>query len=41
LREAPALAVFDAIASGHRRFSFTPWRMISFGQWMEAFDVGA
>ena len=41
LREHAALGVFDAIATGERRFSFIPWRMISLGEWMEEFRVCA
>jgi len=41
LREGPALALFDAMVSGKRRFGFVPWRMISLGEWMEAFHVVA
>ena len=39
LREDAALALFDAVAEGRRRFTFIPWRMISFGAWMEEFRV--
>jgi asparagine synthase (glutamine-hydrolysing) len=29
----------EAVISGKERFSFLPWRMISFGRWMERFGV--
>lgn len=34
-----ALDHLDAVVSGQRRFSSLPWRMISFGRWMEKFGV--
>ncbi len=34
-----ALAVFDKMVAGARPFSFLPWRMISFGAWMQSFGV--
>jgi asparagine synthase (glutamine-hydrolysing) len=36
---APAAEVLDAMLQGKREFSFIPWRMISFGQWMKQFNV--
>ena len=35
-----ALAVFDRMVAGASPFSFLPWRMISFGAWMQCFGVG-
>lgn len=34
-----AVCVLDDMIVGKRDFSFLPWRMISFGAWMERFDV--
>lgn len=36
---ASALDIFDATVRGDRAFDFLPWRMISFGAWMERFAV--
>lgn len=35
-----ALDDFDSVIAGRKRFSFLPWRMISFGRWMQRFGVG-
>jgi asparagine synthase (glutamine-hydrolysing) len=35
-----ALQLFDRMIDGSIPFDFTPWRMISFGLWMERFRVG-
>lgn len=34
-----ACLVFDEMVNRRRPFSFLPWRMISFGRWMEKFGV--
>lgn len=34
-----ALVVLEDVLAGRRPFSFLPWRMISFGRWMERFGV--
>jgi len=34
-----ALSLFDSMRAGHAGFSFIPWRMISFGTWVERFEV--
>jgi asparagine synthase (glutamine-hydrolysing) len=31
--------MLEAMIKGSQRFSFLPWRMISFGQWVETFSV--
>lgn len=36
---ASALDCLEGVISGTERFSFLPWRMISFGRWMERFSV--
>lgn len=33
------VCVLDDMIVGKRDFSFLPWRMISFGAWMERFDI--
>ena len=33
-------AQLEEIIAGRRPFSFLPWRMISFGAWMQRFEVG-
>ncbi len=38
LNEA-ALPLLERMITGQAPFSFVAWRLISFGQWMEAFDV--
>jgi asparagine synthase (glutamine-hydrolysing) len=37
---AKALDYLDRVISGKENFSFLLWRMISFGRWMERFQVG-
>jgi asparagine synthase (glutamine-hydrolysing) len=37
---AKALDYLDRVIAGTERFSFLLWRMISFGRWMERFQVG-
>jgi asparagine synthase (glutamine-hydrolysing) len=34
-----AIEYFERIISGNERFSFLPWRMISFGRWIERFGL--
>jgi len=34
-----ALDEFDAMVTGRRPFNFLPWRMISFGRWLQLFRV--
>lgn len=34
-----ALHLFEQMVEGRIAFDFTPWRMISFGQWAKCFDV--
>jgi asparagine synthase (glutamine-hydrolysing) len=36
---ANALDHLEGVISGKKRFSFLPWRMISFGRWMEKFGL--
>lgn len=36
---ANALSLFDQMVQGRIAFDFTPWRMMSFGQWLERFQV--
>jgi asparagine synthase (glutamine-hydrolysing) len=36
---ANALDHLEGVISGKKPFSFLPWRMISFGRWMERFDL--
>jgi len=38
--KASALDHFDAVIGGRESFNFLVWRMISFGRWMERFNVG-
>jgi asparagine synthase (glutamine-hydrolysing) len=35
-----ALPYLEQVISGKKKFSFLLWRMISFGRWMERFQVG-
>lgn len=37
--KASALDHFDAVIGGRESFNFLVWRMISFGRWMERFNV--
>lgn len=39
LRAEATFDMLDAMIAGKRRFSFVPWRLISFGQWVETFGV--
>ena len=39
LLNTSALTMTDKIISGQYPFSFLPWRLISFGAWVEAFRV--
>ncbi len=34
-----AVELFDNMLTGKAKFSFAPWRMISFGEWMRSFQV--
>jgi asparagine synthase (glutamine-hydrolysing) len=34
-----ALGLLEDVIAGRRAFSYLPWRMISFGAWMQRFDV--
>jgi asparagine synthase (glutamine-hydrolysing) len=34
-----AISLFDDIVAGKQPFSFLPWRIINFGEWMELFDI--
>ncbi len=36
-----AVSLLKDVQSGRRAFDFTPWRIISFGAWMERFSVAA
>jgi asparagine synthase (glutamine-hydrolysing) len=37
--KADALKMFEEIVDGARPFNFAIWRLISFGEWLERFDV--
>lgn len=39
LRAGPAMEELDGVIAGRRPFSFLPWRMINFGEWIKRFDV--
>jgi len=39
LRPQAALRHLEDVIAGRQAFSFLPWRMISFGAWVRAFDV--
>ena len=39
LREAEVKKMLEDMISGRKRFSFLPWRLISFGEWIKQFDV--
>jgi asparagine synthase (glutamine-hydrolysing) len=39
IKKAAALEHFEAVLSGREPFNFLVWRMISFGRWMDRFDV--
>lgn len=41
LRAEPARRLLEEVISGSRRFSFVPWRILCFGEWMDVFDVRA
>ncbi len=34
-----ALSMLERVINGSESFSFTPWRLISFGRWLEVFSV--
>lgn len=37
--KADALNTFDEIVDGKRPFNYMPWRLISFGEWLDRFEV--
>lgn len=39
VKRREALQLLEEMISGRRRFSFLPWRLISFGQWIQKFAV--
>lgn len=39
LRKAETNKMLEDMIAGRMRFSFLPWRLISFGEWMKAFSV--
>lgn len=39
LRREESLNMLEEMIAGRRRFSFLPWRMISFGEWVKQFSV--
>lgn len=39
LKETECSELLEEMIAGERRFSFLPWRMISFGEWVNTFSV--
>jgi asparagine synthase (glutamine-hydrolysing) len=36
-----AMSLLEDVIQGRRPFSFLPWRLITFGAWMDQFGVSA